>query len=400
MKITGLFPALAIRNYRNFWIMQWIALIGFWIQLTAQQWLVYELTDSAVHLGLLSAMQFTPSLLFSLFIGFWLDRHSKRKILTATQFCYILQALALASLLWTGHVNYGWLLFFAFLLGSIDAVDMPARMAFMPLLVGRAQLHSAVALNSANFNITRMFGPLLAAFLLAHIDYGSVFFLNAVSLIPIFLTYHFMKVDEPAPQEKKKGALPEIREGLLYAKQNPVIWSNLLAMAVVSALILNFGTYGPLFADRILHRGIDGFGALLFAIGTGSLAGGLLSAAGAKRTDSRSLFAFSAGGGLCLAAASRMDAYIPALLIFALIGFAVILFMINCNTAIQLASPPDYLGRIMSLYTFVFLGSAPFGSLFVSSVIEILGTADGLLLIAFLELFLILLIGFRYWYKK
>ena len=209
-----------------------------------------------------------------------------------------------------------------------------------------------------------------------------------------------MKVDEPAPQEKKKGALPEIREGLLYAKQNPVIWSNLLAMAVVSALILNFGTYGPLFADRILHRGIDGFGALLFAIGTGSLAGGLLSAAGAKRTDSRFLFAFSAGGGLCLAAASRMDAYIPALLIFALIGFAVILFMINCNTAIQLASPPDYLGRIMSLYTFVFLGSAPFGSLFVSSVIEILGTADGLLLIAFLELFLILLIGFRYWYKK
>ena len=98
MKITGLFPALAIRNYRNFWIMQWIALIGFWIQLTAQQWLVYELTDSAVHLGLLSAMQFTPSLLFSLFIGFWLDRHSKRKILTATQFCYILQALALAAL--------------------------------------------------------------------------------------------------------------------------------------------------------------------------------------------------------------------------------------------------------------------------------------------------------------
>lgn len=174
MKITGLFPALAIRNYRNFWIMQWIALIGFWIQLTAQQWLVYELTDSAVHLGLLSAMQFTPSLLFPSLSGSGSTGTARENPHGHAVLLYSPGARAGRTAL-DGPCPLRLAPLFAFLLGSIDAVDMPARMAFMPLLVGRAQLHSAVALNSANFNITRMFGPLLAAFLLAHIDYGSVF---------------------------------------------------------------------------------------------------------------------------------------------------------------------------------------------------------------------------------
>ena len=164
MKITTLFPALGVKNYRVFWITQWIALIGFWLQLTTQQWLVYKMTDSAFLLGLLSACQFTPSLLFTLGTGLWIDHHNKRKILMGTQSLYMLQALLLGLLLLSGHETYGWLLFFAFFLGTIDAFDMPARMAFMPELVGKEALHSAVSLNSTNFNITRMVGPLLAAF--------------------------------------------------------------------------------------------------------------------------------------------------------------------------------------------------------------------------------------------
>ena len=395
MKITELFPALSVRNYRNFWLMQWVALIGFWLQLTTQQWLVYELTGSALLLGLVSAMQFTPALLFSLFIGFWIDRHSKRRILAGTQLLYIVQAAALAVLLWTGHAAYGWILLFAFFLGSIDAVDMPARLAFMPSLVGKPQLQSAMALNSANFNITRMFGPLLAAWLLTYIDYGSMFALNALSLVPIFLTYLAMKVDEPPPVREKTGALAGIREGLAFAKESPVIRTNLLSMAVVSGLVMNFGTYGPLFADRVLHEGIQGFGSILFAIGAGSLAGGLLSATGRKGRSQRFLFFAAVTCGLCLALVSRMSLYVPALLLFAVLGFFVILFLIHCNTAIQMASPSQYLGRIMSLYSFVFLGSAPFGSLFVSSVIEAAGTQDGLLAIGLLEIALLALIHRR-----
>lgn len=396
MKILKLFPALAVRNYRNFWLMQWIALIGFWLQLTTQQWLVYELTDSAFLLGLLSAMQFTPALLFSLFIGFWIDRHSKRKILAGTQLFYIIQAFCLALLLWTGHASYGWILLFAFLLGSIDAVDMPARLAFMPSLVGKPQLQSAMALNSANFNITRMFGPLLAAFLLTYIDYGSMFFLNALSLVPIFFTYLRMHVEEPAPATEKKGAFTEIREGLLFARSHSVILCNLLSMAVVSGLIMNFGTYGPLFADRVLHRGIDGFGAILFAIGTGALAGGLISAVGSKGRSQKFLLSCAILCGALLLLVSRTSLFFPALALFAAVGFASILFLINCNTAIQRACPPLYLGRIMSLYSFVFLGSAPFGSLFVSTIIEMLGTQDGLLSIGLLEMMLLAFIGWRF----
>lgn len=175
-KLTVLFPALSVSNFRRYWITQWIALLGFWLQMTAQQWLVYEMTDSAVLLGLVSAAQFTPSFLFSIGAGLVIDRYSRRKILVVTQFCYILQALALSFLLWSGHASYGWILFLAFFLGSIDAVDMPTRLAFMPELVGGEKLRSAVSLNSANFNIARMIGPAMAAVLMSHMDYGWLFF--------------------------------------------------------------------------------------------------------------------------------------------------------------------------------------------------------------------------------
>ncbi len=396
MRFTTLFPALGYKNYRLFWSMQWIALVGFWVQLTAQQWLVYEMTGSAFKLGLLSAMQFTPSMLLSLFLGFWIDRHSKRKILAGTQFFYMLQALSLAILLWCGAANYYWLLFFAVLLGTIDAIDMPTRLSFLPCLVEKKHLHSAMALNSANFNITRMAGPLLAAVLLAHMDYGTAFFVNAVSLLPIFIMYLRLRVDEPSHTDQKKSAREEIRDGFLQAKNNPLVMGNLCMVAIVSGLIMNFGTYGPLFSDRILHRGVDGFGTILFAIGCGSLLSGLLSAAGRKRTDRRSLFSFAMATGVLMMLLSRISSFWLSMALFAALGFFLILFLINCNTSIQLATDPAYLGRVMSLYTFVFLGSAPLGSLLVSSIIEVIGTADGLLSIGLLEITLLSAVAWIY----
>ncbi len=155
-KISKLFPALGYHNYRNFWLTQWIALVGFWLQLTTQQWLVYRMTGSAFMLGLLSAFQFLPSFLFTIPAGVWIDRHNKRKILMWTQCMYMLQASSLGLLLLSGHETYGWMLFFAFFTGSIGAFDMPTRLAFMQELVGPEALHSAMGLNSTNFNLTRM----------------------------------------------------------------------------------------------------------------------------------------------------------------------------------------------------------------------------------------------------
>ncbi len=159
---------------------------------------------------------------------------------------------------------------------------------------------------------------------------------------------------------------------------------------------MNFGTYGPLFSDKILHRGVDGFGTILFAIGCGSLVSGLLSAAGRKRTDRRSLFCFAVTTGVLMMLVSRISSFWLSMLLFAALGFFIILFLINCNTSIQLATDPAYLGRVMSLYTFVFLGSAPLGSLLVSSIIETIGTADGLLLIGLLEVALLSVVALKY----
>lgn len=391
MHLLSVFPALQVKNYRIFWTTQWIALIGFWLQLTAQQWLVYTMTDSALLLGLLSACQFAPSLLFTLFTGLWIDKHNKRKILMGTQLFYLLQASLLGLLLWTGHETYLWILFFAFFVGTIDSFDMPARMAFMPELVGKKALHSAISLNSANFNITRMVGPLLAAFLLKYLSYSTIFFLNALSLVPIIIAYSRMDVNSVIEKTEKRHPLLEIREGLKQAKNNPVIYKNLIAAAIVSGLILNLGTYGPLFADRVLHEGIDGFGSILFAAGAGSMVSGLLAGASTRHLSNTMIFRASVLCGVLLMAVSHVHYFIPALLLFALLGFFIIAFIVNCNTVIQMASPKEFLGRIMGLYTFVFLGSAPFGSLLVSFIIEQVGTSLGLLLVGALAIGLLVI---------
>lgn len=390
MKIFTLFPALRVKNYRIFWITQWIALIGFWLQLTAQQWLVYQLTDSAFLLGVLSACQFTPSLLFSLGTGVWIDYHNKRKVLLATQLVYMVQASLLGLLLFFGYETYAWILFFAFFCGTIDAFDMPARLAFMPELVGDKALHSAISLNSANFNITRMLGPILAALLLSYISYSSLFFLNAISLIPILFAYIHMDVNSKPYEGARKHPIKEILEGIKIAKSNPVILGNLIAVGIVSGLLLNVGTYGPLFADRVLHAGIDGFSMILFAIGAGSMVSGLLSAASQSHLSQRLIFSSAIACGAVLSLISHISLFSLSMCLFAILGFIIILFIINCNTTIQMASPKEYLGRIMGLYTFVFLGSAPFGSLLVSAIIEYMGVSDGLLIVGILDILLII----------
>lgn len=387
-----IFPALAVRNYRIFWITQWIALIGFWLQLTAQQWLVYTMTDSALLLGLLAAFQFSPSLFFTIGAGLWIDKHNKRKVLMGTQLCYIVQTTLLGLLLWSGLATYPWILFFAFLMGTIDAFDMPARLAFMPELVGPKALHSAISLNSANFNLTRMIGPPLAAFLLPYLSYSSLFFLNALSLIPVFLAYRSMDVNSPpVKQEENRRPLEEIKKGLREAARNPVIGKNLLCAAVVSGLVLNMGTYGPIFSDRVLHMGISGFSSILLAAGFGSMVGGLLSGTSHKGASHRIIFLMALLCGLLLMSLYLISSFTAAVIIFALLGFTAIFFIVNCNTAIQAASPPELLGRIMGLYTLVFLGCAPFGALFVSFIIEALGISEGLAAVGLLEILLILL---------
>lgn len=397
LNLLGIFPALTVKNYRIFWLSQWIALMGLWMQLTAQQWMVYTMTDSALLLGLLSAMQYLPSLLFSLWAGYFIDRYVKRHVLIGTQTMYMLQAFLLGLLVYTGYQSYGWILFFAFFLGTIDCVDMPARYAFLPMLVSKEYLKSATSLNSTNFNITRMIGPILAAFLLSFLSYDDVFFLDAACLLPILYAYIRMKVPPEPPFEKKGSVLSEIKEGVGYTLTHATILSHLLSVAVVSGLILNFGCYGPPFADRVLHAGLAGFSRILFSVGAGSMLGGLLSAVGTKRPSQNAAFYAGLLCGACLIAVSQMTQELPSYLLFAGIGFTAITSVVNSNTIIQIATERRFLGRVMSLYTLVFLGATPFGSVIASSIIEFSGTSQGLLAIGLLDMTFLLLIRFFYW---
>lgn len=396
MKILSLFPALLNKNYRLFWITEWIALIGFWIQLTAQQWLVYRMTDSAILLGTLSAFQFLPSLLFTLFAGVWIDYYNKRKILIGTQIVYIIETTLLGLLLFFGYENYYWLLFFAFFCGTIDAFDMPARFAFMPELVGSKALHSAISLNSANFNITRMVGPILAAFLLSYISYSSVFFLYALSLIPVLWTYRHINVNSLPYRGEKKRPLKEIIIGLTIAKNNPLIFCDLIGIAIVSGLIINFSNYAPLFSDRVLHEGLSGFSTILFFVGIGAMSSGLFSATSQNHFSQKTIFFIGLICGFLLILLSFTSSFWPAMFLFAVLGATIILFMVNSNTAIQMATPAEYTGRIMGLYTFVFLGVAPFGSLFTGFIMEVFGTATGMGIIGWINTICLLLLGYYY----
>lgn len=398
MNFINKFPALTIKDYRLYWMSQWVALIGFWLQLTAQQWLVYEMTNSAFLLGVLGAVQFLPSFIFSLFIGFWIDKHDKKKILTITQCMYIVQSICLGILILSGYANYYWILFFAFITGTIDSIDMPTRLSFLPDIVGKDALHSAVSLNSTNFNLTRMIGPLLAAFLINFFPYDIIFFLNALSIIPVLIAYKKMKAKSTISSSMTKNVKTEIKKGIGHAKSKPTILCNLISLCIVSGLILNFGAYGPLFADRVLHYGVNGFGFILFGFGTGSMIGGLLSATSKTQLSQKWIFINAIICGLELSAVSYVSNFIAAISIFILMGLSVTLFLVNCNTAIQNSANRNFLGRIMSLYTFVYLGSAPFGSLFVSSMLEAFGTSLGLLLTGFLDAFLIILLII--FYKK
>lgn len=398
MNLISKFPALEVRDYRLYWSSQWVALIGFWMQLTAQQWLVYEITNSAFLLGVLGAVQFLPSFIFSLFIGFWIDRHDKKKILTVTQCMYIIQSVCLGILILSGHANYYWILFFAFVVGTIDSIDMPTRLSFLPDIVGKDALHSAISLNSTNFNLTRMIGPLLAAFLINFFPYDIIFFLNALSIIPVLIAYKKMKAQSSISTSITKNATQEIKKGITHAKSKPIILCNLIALAIVSGLILNFGSYGPLLADRVLHAGVNGFGFILFGFGTGSMIGGLISAAAKTQLSQKWVFINAILCGLELSAVSYISNFFISIIIFIFMGFSVTLFLVNCNTAIQIASNKNYLGRIMSLYTFVYLGSAPFGSLFVSSMLESFGTSLGLFLTGLIDAVFITFLVF--FYKK
>jgi MFS family permease len=366
--------ALRHRDFRLFWIGQLISQIGTWMQSVGQAWLVLELTRSPFQLGLVTALQFTPILFLSPIGGALSDRIGKRQILLVTQTTMMVQALALALLVWSGHVRYWHVAILAAIYGLGRAMDIPARQAYVTDLVGKFDLPNAVALNSVVFNGARIVGPAVAGLLIARFGVTVAFALNGVSFVAVLAALAAISTDGRPDPAGRLG----IREGLLgavsYATGTPPVAFTLGLLVAVSLLVLNFNVVVPLVAHTVLHQGARGFGLLMSALGAGAVAGAIgLALLRRGRPPLWHLAASAAAlcvGITMLALVGRFESTAALL---AALGCCQIFFTTSCNTTLQLVTPDALRGRVMGLYALTFAGMTPFGSLLVGSIAEHLG---------------------------
>lgn len=403
-KLAVTFRALKHKNYRYFWIGQCISLIGTWMQNIGQSWLVYSLTDSPFLLGLISTLQFLPMLLFSLFAGVIVDRFPKKRILIITQSCLMLLAFALSALVWTGVAQYWHILLLAALLGFVNTIDMPTRQSFMVELVGKDDLMNAIALNSSIFNVARIIGPGLAGIMMGLMGASFCFLLNGLSFIAVIIGLLLIKT---TPFIRKVGretnVFRNIKEGLVYTKRNPAIFITLFVLMMINIFIMNFNVTVPVFAVDVLHLEETGYGFLMTCMGIGSFIGAMIIASKTRALPGkRQMYSNAVIAALVLVPLGFIGNYYVSMLLLAVIGFFTIRFTSMANSAVQLSTEDEYRGRVMSLYTMVFAGTTPFGSLFAGSVTSWVGASTGYIIsgAAAALVILIIIISRRYMENK
>jgi MFS family permease len=345
------------------------------MQSVGQAWLVLELTGSAFLLGVVSALQFTPILLLSLVGGALSDRLPKRRVLAVTQGILMAQAIVLAALVWSGHVRYWQVAVLAAIYGLANAVDMPARQAFVTDLVGREDVPNAVALNSAVFNGARVVGPAAAGLLVARFGEAVAFLLNGLSFVAVLAALAAIRTQGgPDARHHRGGIAEELAGALSYAARTPRVAFTLGMLVAVSLLVINFNVVVPLFARDVLREGAHGFGLLMAALGSGAVTAAVGLAVMERGRPPLWLLTGSAGA-LCagLLALGLVGRFGTAAALLATIGGCQIVFTTSCNTTLQLTAPDRLRGRVMGLYALAFAGMTPLGSLLIGTLAQHLG---------------------------
>jgi MFS family permease len=367
------------RNFRLFWIGQLISLIGTWMQTIAQSWLVFQLTHDPVALGLLAVVQFAPVLVLGLFGGVVADAFPKRNALLATQAASLVLALLLGLLAQAGSVQVWEVFLLAGLLGIVSAFDMPIRQSFVVEMVGRNDIVNAVALNSALFNGTRIIGPAIAGLLISTVGIAACFLINAASYVAVLVGLVLIRADELSPpplsalQRTLRSVLSQLAEGLRYVRDTPSIRLAVIVLALVSTAAINFGVVLPLLAQDVLGGGAETFGFLSSATGIGSLVGALVLAFGPP-PDIRRALAGAAAIGVAMLVIGFSRSLLLSLAMMAVAGWGTISMGATINTMIQLTTPDHLRGRVMSVYTTVFVGSTPIGGFLSGTAAAALGT--------------------------
>lgn len=376
MRITDSFPALEHRNFRLFWLGQMVSLIGTWMQNIGQGWLVLELTNSSFLLGLISAVQFLPMMLFSLFAGVIVDRFPKRKLILFTQSSFAVTSFILATLTALKVINYWEILILALINGFLNTIDVPARQSFIIDLVGKKDLMNAIALNSAVFNAARIIGPAIAGILIGKLGYAICFYLNSASFIAVIIGLILITVEGVTPKLKdaKTRIIEDLKDGMTYIKNMPVILHTILMIAVLSTFSMNFNVLVPVFTKNVLHREATGYGLLMSAMGIGALIGALTLASISKRgVKPVCLFAGGIGLGLFQILIGIQNSYTLTAFLLALSGWFMVTFTSSANTTIQINSADEFRGRVMSVYSLVFGGVTPIGSMYAGTLSQRFG---------------------------
>ena len=371
------FAALEVPNYRRYISGQAISLIGTWMQMTAQSWVVLTLSHSSAVLGLIVALQTLPVLLLCPYGGVIADRVDKRRLMIILQTMMGLQALTMGLLAVLGILQVWEIGVLAALLGFNNAFENPARQSFMSEMVGPDHVRNAVSLNSVMVNVARSIGPAVAGILLATVGDGICFLINAASFVGVVFSLTTMDTSQLHPTTPTPRAKGQLREGLAYVRRTPALLVPLLMMAVAGCLTFEFQVTLPVMASQGLHAGSTGFGFMTAAMGVGAIVGGLY-VAGRGKTGLRPLVLAATGFTVAMAMATLAPALAVELIAMAFVGAASVTFMSTGNSTLQLTSEPEMRGRVMSLWFVAFQGSTPIGGPIVGVVMGEFGARAGL----------------------
>jgi MFS family permease len=354
------FASLRIPNYRRYFTGQLVSLSGNWMQMVAEMWVVLTLTGSGVAVGVTTALQFLPMLVFGAFGGLIADRVPKRRLLLVTQTLHMIAPLAMLTLALEGMLA-AWMVFaLVFVRGCVNAVDYPTRQAFVMEMVGSKRVVNAVSLNSVLVHSARVVGPALAGVLIATVGVEPCFALNAVSFAVMFAALLGMDASKLRAPELVPRAPGGVRAGLAYVRRTPELWIPLALMAVVGTLGFNFQAILPLLARFTFDGGPGAYAALVSAMGLGAIVGALVNGARGSVTPLLLVGAALGFGVLSLIAAGAPTLALE-LVVLAPLGAVAVTLAASVNSALQLASEPNMRGRVMALYSIVFLGSTPIG---------------------------------------
>lgn len=371
-----MFSSLKIRNYRLFFTGQVVSNTGTWMQRIAQDWLVLSLTGSSAAVGITTALQFLPMLLFGLYGGVLVDRLPKRPALLVTQSAMALSGLALAALTLTGQVQVWHVYLAAFFVGLATVVDNPARQSFVSEMVGPDQLHNAVSLNSANFQSARLVGPAVAGLMITGVGTGWAFLANGLSFAAPIASLLLMRARELYPVKRTPRGKGQLREGLQYVAGRPeLIWSVVL-VGFIGTFGFNFPVWLSAFADNVFHVGAGGYSLLNTLMAAGSLGGALLAARRGSARMRLLILAALTFGALEIVASLAPSYWLFAVLMVP-IGICGLTVNVTANTTVQMATDPAMRGRVMSLFMMVFMGGTPLGAPVIGWITDTYGARVG-----------------------